>query len=152
MDDNVLVCLRRDALTTVKKGTEEKLYDHMDELMEEAINDLEKIGESDTEFDCDLALNTNEDNNDAAIFDDDEIECEQRGMKTKKKMSKKVESINSFLRMTNDEVKAAVNFNHFYGEGSNDFISWEIMKDRDKITEDVMQHPERLDPFCINIP
>ena len=151
-DDNVLVCLRRDALTTVEKGTEEKLYDHMDELMEEAINDLEKIGESDTEFDCDLALNRNEDGDDEEIFDDDEIESEQRGMKKKKKMSKKVESINSFLRMTDDEVKAAVNFNHFYGEGSNDFISWEILKDGDEITKDVMQHPDQTDPFCIDIP
>ncbi len=53
-------------------------------------------------------------------------------------MSKKVESLQSFVTMSDDGVLNATTFDHYYGESEHDFIRWKILKEGEEISEDVI--------------
>ena len=58
--------------------------------------------------------------------------------KEEKKVTRKVNSINLFLSMSEDGVLDATTFDHYWGEGDEDFVQWEILKEGEEISEDVM--------------
>ncbi len=49
-------------------------------------------------------------------------------------------------------MKEATVFAHYYGEKDDEFIRWTILKEGGEITNDVMQHPDKIDLFLIDIP
>jgi hypothetical protein len=102
---------------------------------------------------CNILLCANDDDDDDGNnLDEMDVDNPETSKKKKKKVSRKVASLQSFLNMSNDGVLAATTFAHYYGEGENDFIRWEILKEGDEIVDDVMQHPAAASPFAIDIP
>jgi len=97
-------------------------------------------------------LCANDDDDDGNNLDEMDGDNPKTSKKKKKKVSRKVASLQNFLNMSNDGVLAATTFDHYYREGENDFIWWEILKEGDKIVDDVMQHPDAASPFAIDIP
>lgn len=91
--------------------------------------------ESDPDEDCDLALPDSSNDN---------KENGTGGRKTKpkknKKKTRKVQSIENSLGMSDDSSVNATTFNHFHGEGDSNYIEWTILKEGEEITMDIMQH------------
>jgi hypothetical protein len=55
--------------------------------------------------------------------------------------------------MSDNGVREATTFDHFYGEGDGDFIRWEILKDGEEILVDAMEHSKQDEsPYSIQIP
>ena len=47
----------------------------------------------------------------------------------------------------------AKSFNHYYGEGDDDNIKWDILQPGEEITQDSMQHSvDDTSPFKVHIP
>lgn len=138
--------LSRQQCTTLLPGTDEPQYDPRHEKMNKAIDELE-ILDSESEDDCDLVLPDSSDD------DENAADGSSTKKKRKKKKTRKVLSIESFLNMSDDGVLEATTFNHYYGEGDNEYIEWTILKDGEEISEDIMQHPQQSSsPFNVDIP
>ena len=58
-----------------------------------------------------------------------------------------------FLNGQSDEaIKTATSYKHYYGEKNTEYIEWTILKDGEEIVEDIMQPPPRYaTPFGYNI-
>jgi hypothetical protein len=55
--------------------------------------------------------------------------------------------------MSDEGVLHATTFDHYYGESNEDFIRWDILKEGEEISEDVMEHDTRdRSPFNNEIP
>ena len=125
--------ISRGACCTIVAGQDKPQYDPRHDKVDEAIALLE-ILESEPEEDYHLALPDSDDNK-------GEVNA---GTKTKKKKKKKktrkVTSIESFFRMSDDGVLEATTFDHYHGEGNGDFIWWDILKDGGEIVVDAMKH------------
>ena len=149
--DGKSVAVPRVLLVTIPPGGDEPAYHHRNDKIAEAVANIEMLGSECDNNHCDILL---------ADSDDDDDDLVEEGVgngshaqkKKKKKVSKKVESIRSFLSMSDDGVLDATTFDHYYGEGENDFIRWDILKEGEEIVDDVMQHPPNTSPFKIDIP
>ena len=149
-DANVLV-LKRDACHTLPRGSDEPEYDRAKEDFNEFVNVFGDISDSEPDSDCELALPDElEDGLDE--FGDGEKGEKSKSKPGKKKESRKVRCVREFLQQDDDWVKEATVFDHYYGEKDEDFIRWTILKEGEEITHDVMQHPDKIDPFLIDIP
>jgi len=75
-----------------------------------------------------------------------EIEQEEEEEK-KKKLSVYHEALKSFTEMSKEDIQAARLFEMKYGNGDNDVIEWEILRDDEHITEDNdhMEWPDDLE-------
>ncbi len=135
--------ISRNQCTTVRDGDDEPQHHPRNDKIAQAIADIEVLEESDAE-DFDLVLHDSD--------DDIEEEDGANKPKKKKKVTRKLQSLNSFLNMSDDGVLDATTFDHYWGEGDNDFIRWEILKEGEEISEDVMKHPPPTSQFSINIP
>ena len=133
----------RQQCSTLLPGSEEPQYDPRQDKVNQALAELENIEiEPD---DCDLVLQESSDDDDAAGSSTNKT-------KKKKKKSKKVLSLESFMDMSDEGVRAATSFNHYYGECDNDFIEWTILMEGSEISEDVMKHsPKDTSPFKANL-
>ena len=130
----------------LRDGEDEPQFDPRHDKVSDASARLELL-ESEPEEDCDMALPDSSDkvsNNGTGGGD--------TKPKRKKKKTRKVLSIESFLAMDDDGVKNATTFHHFHGEGKNDYIEWTILKEGEEILTDVMQHqPQDGSPFLTDI-
>ena len=134
----------RQQCSTLLPGSEEPQYDPRQDKVNQALAELENIEiEPD---DCDLVLQDSSDDDDAAAGGS------TIKTKNKKRKSKKVLSLESFMNMSDEGVLAATSFNHYYGECDNDFIQWTILMEGSEISEDVMKHPPKdTSPFKANL-
>ena len=130
----------------LRDGEDEPQFDPRHDKVSDASARLELL-ESEPEEDCDMALPDSSDkvsNNGTGGGD--------TKPKRKKKKTRKVLSIESFLAMDDDGIKTATTFHHFHGEGENDYIEWTILKEGEEISTDVMQHqPQDGSPFSTDI-
>jgi hypothetical protein len=133
--------ISRTQCTTVRDGEEEPEHHPRNEKIARAIANIEVLEESEAE-DFDLVL----DDGDGIQEEDDRTRP-----KKKKKVSRKVKSINSFLSMSEDGVLDATTFDHYWGEGEEDYVRWEILKEGEEISSDVMSHPS-TSPYSTKIP
>ena len=144
----------RGLVTTVRQGEDEPQYHPRNEKIALAIENIEKLGDECDNDHCDILLVDSPEYDD----DDNDVDNDINGdnpapsNKKKKKVTRKVASLQSFLNMSDEGVLDATFFDHYYGEGENDYIRWEILKEGDEIVEDVMQHPTAESPFAIDIP
>jgi hypothetical protein len=53
--------------------------------------------------------------------------------------------------MSDNGVLHSDTFDHYYGEGNDQYIRWETLKDANEITEDIMEH-DSDSPFRIDLP
>lgn len=147
-------CLRvsRSQCTTIAAGQDEPPYDPRHEKVQAVIDSLEILDDSDPE-DLDVALLDSSDDDDDDGYGATATAVAKKKTKKKKK-SRKVISIESFLAMSDEGALAATTFDHYYGEGDNEYIRWTILKDGEEISEDVMTHPseENITPFNVDIP
>ena len=60
--------------------------------------------------------------------------------------------VRDFLQQDDERVKEATVFDHYHGEKADEFIRCTILKEGEEITYDVMQHPDKQDPFLIEFP
>jgi len=146
--------LTRGLVTTVRPGEDEPQYHPRNEKIAEAIENIEKLGSECDNDHCDILLcddNEYDDvGNDSDAMNGDNTE--PSSTKKRKKITRKVASLQSFLSMSDEGVLEATSFDHYYGEGASDVIHWEILKEGEEIVEDVMQHPATAQPFAIDIP
>ena len=145
----------RGLVTTVRQGEDEPQYHPRNEKIAMAIENIEKLGGECDNDHCDILLVDTPpeyDDNDNDVDNDINGDNPATSNKKKKKISRKVASLQSFLNMSDEGVLDATYFDHYYGEGEKDFIRWEILKEGDEIVEDVMQHPTAESPFAIDIP
>ena len=144
-DAKTLVITRRQC-TTLRPGEDEPEYDSKHEKIDAATERLELL-DSEPEEDYDLALPDEHDDN-----AEEDGATKKKPKMTKKKKSRKVLAIESFLDMSDEGVVNATSFRHFHGEGDNDYIEWRILKEGEEITNDVMQHkPHEVSPFVKEI-
>ena len=55
-------------------------------------------------------------------------------------------------QQTDDNIKVATLYKHYYGEKDSEYIEWTILKDSEDIVKDVMQAPPMdATPFGYNI-
>jgi len=135
--------ISRQQLTTLLPESDEPQYDPKHDKVKKALAALE-ILESEPDDD-DLVLEDSSDDEDAADG--------STKKKKKKKKSRKVLALESFLDMSDEGVLAATSFNHYHGEGDDEFIQWTILMEGTEISEDVMKHPPKdTSPFNVNIP
>ena len=89
---------------------------------------------------CNILLSVyNYDDDDDNNLDEMDGDIPKTSKKKKKKVSRKVSSLQKFLNMSNDGVLEATSSDHYYGEGEHDFIRWEILKEGGDVVEDVIQ-------------
>ena len=153
-DANLLV-LKRDACHTLPRGLEEPEYDRAKEDFNDFVNVFGDLSDSDPDSDCELALPGDDElemNDRLDEFGDGEQGVKPKSKPGKKKESRKVRCVREFLQQDDEQVKEATVFDHYYGEADDDFIRWTILKEGEEITNDVMQHQDKMDPFLIDIP
>ena len=140
--------LQRSSVTTIPMGQEEPPYDPRHEKVNAAVANMEMLV-SEPEEDFDIALLDSDDNDDEEETGD---AASNNKKKKKKKKTRKVVGIQSFLNMSDQAVLDATTYDHYYGEGDGDYIRWDILKEGEEITEDVMIHETDTSPFTVNIP
>ncbi len=136
--------LTRNSCTTMKPGQDEPQYDARHDKVNKTIKNLEMLDPDPEDFD--LVLPDSDDDRDHDLGDN-----VRKKRKTKRKKTRKVLSLESFMNLSNDAVLAAITFHHYHGEGDNDFIEWTILREVEEIVDDVMQH-DNTSPFSIDIP
>ena len=149
--------LSRILCTTLRPGEDEPQHNQRNDKIDSAIANMEVLEESEIE-DCDILLVGSENDMEDDVHDGEEdenggIQRSNKKKKKKKKVSKKVESLLSFISMSDEGVLHATTFDHYYGESNEDFIRWDILKEGEEISEDVMEHDTRdRSPFNNEIP
>lgn len=145
--------ITRGLVTTVRAGEDEPSHHPRHDKVAEAVANIERLADLDEES-CDILLDDSDDDGDDSNkeMEDSNINISPPKTTKKRKLSKKVSSIQSFLNMSDDLVLDATTFNHFYGEGNADFIPWTILEEGKEIVQDVMQHPTTSSVFNIDIP
>ena len=130
--------------TTMRPGQDELKYDPRHDKVNETVKNLEMLDPDPEDFD--LVLPDSDNNG-----DDDLGDNVRKKKKAKRKKTRKVLSLESFMNLSNNAVLAATTFHHYHGEGDNNFIEWTILREGEEIVEDVMQH-NNTSPFSIDIP
>ena len=139
--------ISRGLCSTIALGQDEPSYQVRNEKINEALEQLEMI-DSEPDDDLDLVLRDSDD--DDADGTSAPVAAAKTNKKQKKK-SRKIKSLESFLEMSDDGVLHSETFDHYHGEGDDEFIRWEILKDGNEITDDIMEH-DSDSPFRIDIP
>ena len=140
--------LPRGSCQTLRRGEDEPQYDPKHDKVEQAIDDLELLA---PEADFDLVLSDSDCDDDTAGVGDEHEQTKNK--KGKRKKSRKILSLESFLNLSDDGVLQATSFNHYYGEGDAMFIKWDILQEGEEITQDAMQHSVAdTSPFLVDIP
>ena len=111
---------------------------------------LEQLEIIDSEPDDDIDLVLRDSDDDDADGTSAPVAVKKRNKKQKKK-SRKIKSLKSFLDMGDGGVLRSETFDHYHGKGDDEFICWEILKDGNEITDDIMEH-DSDSPFRIDIP
>ena len=135
--------LTRNSCRTMRPGQDEPQYDSRHDKVDKVLKDIE-ILEPDPE-DFDLALP------DSDIEGEDNLDHGNKKQKRKRRKTRKVLGLESFMNMSDEAVLEARSFHHYHGEDDNDFIEWTILREGEEIVDDVMTHVDRS-PFAINIP
>ena len=140
--------LPRGSCQTLRMGEDEPQYDPKHDKVEQAINDVELL---EPEDDFDLVLPDSDCDDDVSAVGD--ANKPTKNKKGKRKKSRKILSLESFLNLSDDGVLEATTFNHYYGEADDQFIKWDILQEGEEITQDAMQHSVGdTSPFIIDIP
>ena len=145
-DCNVIVC-RRDVIRTLAKDEDEPEFDEkqarIDALLE--VSEHPNIPSNEYGSEDDVASHYSGEQWDEEGMDSG------KGKKKKKKRS--VIEMEMFLNEQSDEeIKAATSYKHYYGEKNSEYIQWTILKDGEEIVEDVMQPPPAdATPYGYNI-
>ena len=133
--------------STIASRQDEPSYQVRNEKINEALEQLEII-DSEPDDDVDLVLWDSDD--DDADGTSAPVAVKKRNKKQKKK-SRNIKSLESFLDMSDGGVLHSETFDHYHGKGDDEFICWEILKDGNEITDDIMEH-DSDSPFRIDIP
>jgi hypothetical protein len=138
--------ISRGLCSTIASGQDEPSYQVRNEKINEALKQLEMF-DLEPDDNLDLVLWDSDDDDDGTSAP---AAAAKRNKKQKKK-SRKIKSLESFLDMSDDGVLHSETFDHYHGEGDDEYIRWEILKDGNEITEDIMEH-DSDSPFRIDIP
>ena len=149
-DNNIIIC-KRDAIRTLGKDEDEPEYDEKQARIDALLEVCENPNRPSNEYgsEDDVASNYSGQQSD---LDDSDNDKGKNKKKTKKKRS--VVEMEMFLNeQTDDDIKCATSYKHYYGEKDNEYIEWTILKDGEEIVEDVMlAPPPSATPFGYNIP
>ena len=148
-DNNVVVC-PRGIIRTLYPDEDEPEYDEKKARLEALAELCEHPYRASNEYGSDDDM--------ASVFSagDRDFDDEPMTGKTKKRKAKPrgVREMEYFLNMQSDaDIAKASTYKHFYGEGDEQFIEWEILRDGEEIVDNVMQLPTpTAGPFGVNIP
>jgi hypothetical protein len=128
--------ISRRLCSTIASGQDEPSYQVKNDKINEALKQLEMIDSEPPGDDLNLVLWDSDDDEEGMSAP---VAVAKRNKKQKKR-SRKIQSLESFLDMSDNGVLHSDTFDHYYGEGNNQYIHWVILKDGNEITKDIMEH------------